>query len=178
MPEKKNIKEKMALCGSYFLSGAAIASTALAVAAPFVLPPEAAKEAAAGLLLAASTFSAAAQKTGNKYKSAKTATFQNTATKLALCGFAVLTGTSEITEDMQRMEDINRPKPAVIAVERQLDKNDELRPYWQSVIDNKTFSIAEFEAMAAKISAKDLDGAKDKEKIAAAALLCPKHDRG
>lgn len=62
-------------------------------------------------------FSAAAQNVGNRNKTEKLHRLQNNFTKLALCGFAFLTGTSEITEDMQRMDEINRVRPYVAKTE-------------------------------------------------------------
>ncbi len=155
MSEKKNIKEKMALCGSYVLSGAAAASAALAVAAPFVLPPEAAKDAAAGLLLAASTFSAAAQKNGGTFKPTKIKNLQNKYTKILLCGFALQTSTSEVVEDMQRLEEAGQPQPTAVAVERPVvvDRLDRFLP---SAQNNYEILAENLLKIAAGTSAKEL----------------------
>ena len=83
---------------------------------------------------------------------------QNNFTKLALCGFAFLTGTSEITEDMQRMDEINRVRPYVAKTEKPID-DDELRQYWQKVVADKVISLEDLADIAAKTSAKDLQKA-------------------
>lgn len=166
MTDKKQstFKEKLAFCGSYALSGAAVVSASLAVASPFLMPPEIAKETAACLLLAATTFSVAAQKTGNKNKSEKIQKFQNKFTKLALCGFALLTGTDDITADMKRIEEINTPQPYVIRTEKTVD--DDMRTYWESVAKSQSISLEEMMKMtelASKTSVKDLCAA-DRQK--------------
>ena len=164
--KQSKVKEKLAFCGSYALSGAAVASVSLAAASPFLMPPEVAKEAAACLLLAATTFSVAAQKIGNKNKSEKTQKFQNKFTKLALCGFALLTGTDDITADMQRIEEINTPLPQVTRIEKPVD--DDLRAYWESVVKSKTISLDEMAKMtnlAAKTSVSDLSQNKNTNQL-------------
>ena len=102
--KQSSVKSRLAVCGSRFLSGVGAAAAATAVVSPLLVPPEIAKETASVLLLTAATFSAAAQNVGNRNKTEKLHRLQNNFTKLALCGFAFLTGTSEITEDMQRMD--------------------------------------------------------------------------
>lgn len=111
--KQSSVKSRLAVCGSRFLSGVGAAAAATAVVSPLLVPPEIAKETASVLLLTAATFSAAAQNVGNRNKTEKLHRLQNNFTKLALCGFAFLTGTSEITEDMQRMDEINRVRPYV-----------------------------------------------------------------
>ena len=100
--KQSSVKSRLAVCGSRFLSGVGAAAAATAVVSPLLVPPEIAKETASVLLLTAATFSAAAQNVGNRNKTEKLHRLQNNFTKLALCGFAFLTGTSEITEDMQK----------------------------------------------------------------------------
>ena len=148
--KQSSVKSRLAVCGSRFLSGVGAAAAATAVVSPLLVPPEIAKETASVLLLTAATFSAAAQNVGNRNKTEKLHRLQNNFTKLALCGFAFLTGTSEITEDMQRMDEINRVRPYVAKTEKPID-DDELRQYWQKVVADKV--------IAAKTSAKDLQKA-------------------
>ena len=99
-----------------------------------------------------------AQNVGNRNKTEKLHRLQNNFTKLALCGFAFLTGTSEITEDMQRMDEINRVRPYVAKTEKPID-DDELRQYWQKVVADKVILLEDLADIAAKTSAKDLQKA-------------------
>ncbi len=173
IPTQTSAKNKLAVCGSRFLSGLGAAAAGMAVAAPFIVPPEIAKETASALLLAAATFSAAAQNTATGNKTEKLSRFQNKFTKLSLCGFAFLTGTSEITEDMQRIEDLNQVRPFAARIEKPVD-DDELRQYWQSVIANKSISLEELANIAAKTSAKDLPPLQTDKEIALTTALTQK----
>ena len=154
--KQSSVKSRLAVCGSRFLSGVGAAAAATAVVSPLLVPPEIAKETV--LLLTAATFSAAAQNVGNRNKTEKLHRLQNNFTKLALCGFAFLTGTSEITEDMQRMDEINRVRPYVAKTEKPID-DDELRQYWQKVVADKVILLEDLADIAAKTSAKDLQKA-------------------
>ena len=157
--KQSSVKSRLAVCGSRFLSGVGAAAAATAVVSPLLVPPEIAKETASVLLLTAATFSAAAaQNVGNRNKTEKLHRLQNNFTKLALCGFAFLTGTSEITEDMQRMDEINRVRPYVAKTEKPID-DDELRQYWQKVVADKVILLEDLADIAAKTSAKDLQKA-------------------
>lgn len=156
--KQSSVKSRLAVCGSRFLSGVGAAAAATAVISPLLVPPEIAKETASVLLLTAATFSVAAQNVGNRNKTEKLHRLQNNFTKLALCGFAFLTGTSEVTEDMQRMDEINRVRPYVAKTEKPID-NDKLRQYWQKVIADKVISLEDLADIAAKTSAKDLQKA-------------------
>ena len=155
--KQSSVKSRLAVCGSRFLSGVGAAAAATA-GFSLRVPPEIAKETASVLLLTAATFSAAAQNVGNRNKTEKLHRLQNNFTKLALCGFAFLTGTSEITEDMQRMDEINRVRPYVAKTEKPID-DDELRQYWQKVVADKVISLEDLADIAAKTSAKDLQKA-------------------